>query len=85
MPRICVAIPGDVAYCYRTAGSAWKSLSAEACEIRSATPEARYCHRLGCIELMAEGYSYVRVARAFDHSPSTLVAQVPRGRGRSIA
>jgi len=47
-------------------------LKAEVREVISETPEARYYHRLSCIELMAKGYSYARVAKAFDHSPSTL-------------
>lgn len=46
-------------------------LKAEVREIIS-KPEARYYHRLSCIELMARGYSNARVAKAFDHSPSTL-------------
>jgi hypothetical protein len=63
-------------------------IKAEVREVISETPEARYYHRLSCIELLAQGHSYARVAKPFGHSPSTLktlVAQVPGGRGRSTA
>ena len=49
-----------------------EQIKAEVREVISETPEARYFHRLSCIELMAQGISYARVAKAFGHSPSTL-------------
>lgn len=75
-----------------------EQIKAEVREVISETPEARYFHRLSCIELMAQGISSARVAKAFDHSPSTLtrwwrkyreggaeaLREAPRGRGKSV-
>jgi transposase len=78
---------------------AHERLKAEIREVISETPEARYYHRLSCIELLAQGHSYARVAKPFGHSPSTLkrwwrkyreggseaLREAPRGRRKPVA
>jgi transposase len=72
-------------------------IKAEVREIIPETPEARYYHRIFCIQLLAQGHSYARVAKPFGHSPSTLkrwwrkyreggaeaLREAPRGQGGS--
>lgn len=49
-----------------------RSVADEVHEIRRESPEARYRHKVECVGLLAEGWSYAAVARASHHDPATL-------------
>ena len=49
-----------------------RSVADEVHEIRRESPEARFRHKVECVGLLAEGWSYAAVAEAFHHDPATL-------------
>jgi len=48
------------------------SVAAEVHEIRRESPEARFRHKVECVGLLADGWSYAAAAKAFHHDPATL-------------
>jgi transposase len=49
-----------------------RSVAAQVHEIRRESPEARFRHKVECVGLLAEGWSYAAVAKASHHDPATL-------------
>jgi DNA invertase Pin-like site-specific DNA recombinase len=48
------------------------SVAAEARKIQRETPENRFTHKVDCVLLLADGWSYGAVAKAFHHDPATV-------------
>jgi hypothetical protein len=47
-------------------------VAAEVHEIRRESPEARYRHKVECVGLLAERWSYAAADKVFHHDPATL-------------
>jgi hypothetical protein len=54
------------------------SVAVEVRETRRETPESRFHHKVDCVGLLADGWSYAAVAKAYHHGPATF-AMVAEG------